>query len=574
MFPPVNAMIRILKMVNVHCLSRPCCGRSDRLGPLPGLFGKTFHCRCGSVLFGTVLALVFVVAGTANAKSRSALTHGEGHVPDTLVVAFYNVENLFDLVADGSEYPEYRPYHAGWDTYACGVKVNNIASVIATMSADIIGLCELENERTLEMLVAELERQGCPYPYHAVADKPHKTNTVTAILSRYALGAVSGIETVRTGNYWSRNILEAQVLIGNDTLLVYVNHWPSKHQKESFRVASARVLVNRLGGLRQNQDYIVLGDLNENWNECETFGTEGFDNSSGITGLNHVAGTCLSGSSDCPDYRRGPSAGGLYDTWLDKNESQRGSEMFNGQWNTPDHILIPQSLSDSAGWSYVPGSFEVFTMHDQLLRFGRPWRWEIRRTSGGKEHVGNGYSDHLPLRCQLVRAVQNPVVFTAYNPVKSENRPCDKVIDFEYGVDGWVGNANGVRVARQADSTGRGTVLNMLGAARNNATIARVLIPVSRFSTSAPRHLALDMRGHGNLCLRLRPEDNGSWRYWSFAAGTLSGRADYSPVSMARWERICIDLPWRAVGKSGLEIEMRSKGSVPINMSLDTVLAY
>ncbi|KIM08523.1 MAG: hypothetical protein KU28_03795 [Sulfurovum sp. PC08-66] len=60
-------------------------------------------------------------------------------------VASYNVENLFDLVNNGSEYDEYIPNRNGWDKSALNKKLNNIAQVICDLNADTVALQEIEN---------------------------------------------------------------------------------------------------------------------------------------------------------------------------------------------------------------------------------------------------------------------------------------------------------------------------------------------------------------------------------------------------------------------------------------------
>jgi len=61
-------------------------------------------------------------------------------------VASYNVENLFDLKADGTEYPEYLPNGpAGWTRAVQSVKVAHTARVIKELDADIVCLQEVES---------------------------------------------------------------------------------------------------------------------------------------------------------------------------------------------------------------------------------------------------------------------------------------------------------------------------------------------------------------------------------------------------------------------------------------------
>ncbi len=68
---------------------------------------------------------------------------------DTISLGFYNVENLFGLADQGNEYPEFRPGSGSWNKQLYEIKVERIASVIAAMHLDIIGLSEVQNKGTL-----------------------------------------------------------------------------------------------------------------------------------------------------------------------------------------------------------------------------------------------------------------------------------------------------------------------------------------------------------------------------------------------------------------------------------------
>ncbi|MBN1129450.1 MAG: hypothetical protein JXA71_10715, partial [Chitinispirillaceae bacterium] len=138
---------------------------------------------------------------------------------DTITVAFYNVENLFDLHYDGNEYPEYRPGALGWNKETQGIKLANIASVIAALQADVIGLCEVENDVALADLQKELKRQGAPYPWRAAATKPSRASTAPCLLSRLPL---TGIAHHGAGD-GKRPVLEADVDWCGRPLKLFVN---------------------------------------------------------------------------------------------------------------------------------------------------------------------------------------------------------------------------------------------------------------------------------------------------------------------------------------------------------------
>ncbi|MEL6976406.1 MAG: endonuclease/exonuclease/phosphatase family protein, partial [Bacteroidota bacterium] len=108
-------------------------------------------------------------------------------------VVFYNVENLFDttndsLVWDDERTPEGR-YH--WTRSRYETKLNHISKVIrsfktpqgSTILPDVIGVCEVENRKVLDDLVAhpELESLGYDLVHY---DSPDKRGIDVALLYR------------------------------------------------------------------------------------------------------------------------------------------------------------------------------------------------------------------------------------------------------------------------------------------------------------------------------------------------------------------------------------------------------
>ena len=72
-------------------------------------------------------------------------------------IASYNVENLFDLKKQNSEYKEFIPNTASkWNAKKFNIKINNIVKVIKDIDADIIGLQEIENRNIMQVLLRKL----------------------------------------------------------------------------------------------------------------------------------------------------------------------------------------------------------------------------------------------------------------------------------------------------------------------------------------------------------------------------------------------------------------------------------
>ena len=61
-----------------------------------------------------------------------------------LKIATYNVENLFDDKIQGSEYKDFK--NGSWGAKQYSHKLNQIATVLLDLDADIIALQEIENE--------------------------------------------------------------------------------------------------------------------------------------------------------------------------------------------------------------------------------------------------------------------------------------------------------------------------------------------------------------------------------------------------------------------------------------------
>jgi len=332
-------------------------------------------------------------------------------------VASYNVENLFDLQTEGTEYPEYLPDgRFGWNRAMQKIKLAHTARVIKALDADIVCLQEIESSRVLARLNTTLAAKGAGYPYSAIADnKP--TTVKCALLSRFPI--IEKKEIAVPGKK-SRNILWVTVEIHGYPLMIFINHWKSKKGPESMRIPYATALKRVLSGLPAHCDYILAGDFNENYNEFSTILSKGnLNDTHGITGINQVLGTVESGRIP---YRlineeqllRASFKPCLYDLWLELPGERRWSTLFFGQKGTPDNILLPKSLYDNQAISYVDNSFDKFDA-DFLFSCGDIFRWQ-RSGSGYGRHLGQGYSDHLPVfACFTIGAFKKSLGFS----------PCD-----------------------------------------------------------------------------------------------------------------------------------------------------
>ena len=311
----------------------------------------------------------------------------------SLKIASWNVENLFDMQRQGTEYEEYIPGRHRWSEAMLRKKLEHTAQVICDLDADVIGLQEIENDQVLERLQRLLGRVGCPYPYRAITTGAGRPVHV-ALLSRVKIARKREIPVTYGGR--QRRILEVQ-LRTDLPLRLFVNHWRSKRGPESERILYAEALRKRLERLPAGTEYLLLGDFNSDWQEYRIMEAKHND-TGGRTGINQVLVTTRNGRMiRYRDLHAAPTAFRHYNLWLELPASRRWSHNFFGKKEGIDAILIPPSLADGKNWEYKRGSFGVYRPAYLFGKYGQIKRWEYRHS----RHTGHGYSDHLPIYAKL-----------------------------------------------------------------------------------------------------------------------------------------------------------------------------
>ena len=304
-------------------------------------------------------------------------------------IASYNVENLFDMRNDGSEYLQYKPNKHNWNRQNYQKKLQNISEVICDIDSDIIALQEVENRNVLRDLQRLLREVGCSYRYSAITTKKESAIQV-AVLSK--LPIVASREIVVNYRLEYRNILELKYSIDGKSLLIYVNHWSSKKSKESRRVRSAKALKKRVLALPKDTDYILLGDFNSNYNEYKHLESR-LNDTKGVVGINHILHTISNDKLVKEIDMKNSKKFQHYNSWLELANFQRWSHNFYGKKQGLDAILLPKSMFDGKGIDYVNDSFSVFKASYLFHKKGYINRWQYKN----RRHLGEGYSDHLPI---------------------------------------------------------------------------------------------------------------------------------------------------------------------------------
>src|SRR4051794_2316041 len=191
---------------------------------------------------------------------------------EEVYVAGWNCENLFDTEDDpkvegDEEYTPDSPKH--WTKERLDIKLDNLSSIIRKMNdgrgPDVLGVCEIENRKVVEMLVDKLKPLGRKYEI-VHKDSPSERGIDCAIIFDSAVFTLIDSRFHHVDAENTRDIVEAKLERKGKDLYVFMDHWPSRHHKESFRVKAADVARKRLDDILAGDkkvDAILLGDFND-----------------------------------------------------------------------------------------------------------------------------------------------------------------------------------------------------------------------------------------------------------------------------------------------------------------------
>jgi endonuclease/exonuclease/phosphatase family metal-dependent hydrolase len=320
----------------------------------------------------------------------ASLINVQSLVADELYFACWNVENLFDLEDDpqvelDEEFTPRGPRQ--WSAERLERKLKNLAAAIGKMNQgrgpDVLGLCEVENRKIAEMLLAKLAPLGRKYEI-VHQDSPSDRGIDCALLYDAGVFGLAEAKFHFVDADKARDVVEARLRRNDADLFVFVNHWPSRNNDEWQRVAAATVLrkrVDEILGADPKADMVMMGDFN--------------DEPENVSVKEHLR-TAASKEKLPP--------GTLYNTTAHLRDANKGSFVWDDQWQLIDQIFISPGLLDAAGFRWKEGSSELISSPELLYQPGFPGaipRPAATFTRDGYQE--NSYSDHLAIACVILQ---------------------------------------------------------------------------------------------------------------------------------------------------------------------------
>ncbi|MFV0540846.1 MAG: endonuclease/exonuclease/phosphatase family protein [Aestuariibaculum sp.] len=300
-------------------------------------------------------------------------------------VAFYNLENLFDINDDKfTNDNDFLPTSAKkWTPKRYQNKLRKLSFTISNIGKKetgkqpaIIGLAEVENASVINDLIHYKHLDEYNYSF-VHFNSPDERGIDVALIYDKSVFDVTHTETFSVELFndeglpdYTRDILRVSGMLDGVPVHIFVNHWPSrregKAETDEKRMAASNKINDIIALLRLNDTeakIIVLGDFN--------------DDPSSESIKNMVKHS------------------NLYNAMETLRSYSRGSTSHNFKWNLFDQIIISTNFFENTTNSLEFEKANIFD-EDFLKLFNGKYKGTPFRTYVGKKYTG-GYSDHFPV---------------------------------------------------------------------------------------------------------------------------------------------------------------------------------
>jgi predicted extracellular nuclease len=306
-------------------------------------------------------------------------------------IVFYNVENLFDIYNDSlKEDDDFLPDGLmRWNFTRYNRKINSLYKTIIAAGEwappSVVALCEVENRKVLEDLV--FGTYLSKFKYRIVhKDSPdqrgidvcliYRDDCVKIIDYKYFIPEWPG-----QYEFTSRSVLYTKFIVLQDTIHLFVNHWPSRRggvlAGEDIRIKIAEMVREKSDSINTYSNMgakiIIMGDYNSTPDDKEIR-------------------TMLTASNK---------------KVLLVNLSERlaengvGTYRYMGTWEMIDQVLVSEKLLKSdTGLNTDISMLNIFKPDFLLKKDTRYPGYSPYSTYKGYRYQG-GFSDHLPVYIDL-----------------------------------------------------------------------------------------------------------------------------------------------------------------------------
>ncbi len=315
-------------------------------------------------------------------------------VNDTIYIASWNMENLFDAIDDADKRDEeFLPDgKKEWTQEKIDKKIKNQAKVIQWMNdgkgPDLLGFQEVEHQHLIETLLERhFSERNYKVAYQETLDKRGIDNGLIYDADKFEVLKINPLLVELPSKYPTRYILEVHLKnINGEELYIYVNHWPSRSGGEvksrPNRIKAASVLreaIDSLYKINESLNLVILGDFNDMPNDLS------------------IARYLWTQQFTCT-INREPFR--LYNLSYEEFLSGNGTYLYRGNWNMLDQIIVSNEVVGDGAIKYLCNSFELVKPDFMITQSGK-YKGAATPTFGGRTYLG-GYSDHIPVGAKFI----------------------------------------------------------------------------------------------------------------------------------------------------------------------------
>jgi endonuclease/exonuclease/phosphatase family metal-dependent hydrolase len=282
-----------------------------------------------------------------------------------------------------------------WSYSRFQTKLNHLSKTLLAIGGweppPIVGLCEVENRYVLDKLIWQtpLKKFNYRFIHHDSPDsrgidvillyRPEKFTVLSSTYFEVHFPFDTGAQT--------REILmvKGKVLL-NDTIILFVNHWPSRRggysESQPRRIFVAGFLRSKIDSVfrsDQHPNIIIMGDFNDEP-----------DKESLARVLNALPVNTDREPADLVNL--------MYSEEIRWDE---GTIKYQGQWSIFDQFIVSGNLvSISDETQPILAEAHIFKGNFLTEKDDRNLGDKLKRTYAGPRYLG-GFSDHLPIYLDL-----------------------------------------------------------------------------------------------------------------------------------------------------------------------------
>jgi hypothetical protein len=319
------------------------------------------------------------------------------------VVAFYNLENLYDTIDDEFvDDAEYLPNSAKvYNTEKYKQKLGNLERVVSEIGVEvnsdgpgILGVAEIENKRVLKDLINMPKLKNRGYKIAHFDSKDARGVDVGLLYNPKYYKIIESDKLLvdlseGSSKNYTRDILWTKGLFMGEELHVFVGHWPSRRGGEEAskakRCKAASVIRQKIDSIQlqnPNANIIVMGDLNDD-------------------PTSYSVVECL--KANWQEKKLDDKI--LYNPYANYYLSGIGTLAYQDAWNLFDQIIISTPmLSNKNGLIFHKA--EIFNKSYLKNLTGQFKGYPFRTFVG--DYFQGGYSDHFPTYIILKKESTKP----------------------------------------------------------------------------------------------------------------------------------------------------------------------